>query len=155
MNVVIQSANLDHLNDIQELNHQLCIKENKEFDASINKDYPIQKVGETYFRKRIQNDFACVATLGNKVIGYLVGSIIKPEEYRNVRKLAEAENMFVLEEYQSMGVGKKLLDAFVEWCGSRSVERIRLVASAQNLKAIHLYRREGFLDHHLALEKEL
>jgi len=43
MEVKIQVAKQKNLIDIQKLNHQLCIKENQEFDTTINKDYPIQK----------------------------------------------------------------------------------------------------------------
>ena len=52
MEVKIQFATIKNLRDIQDLNHQLCIKENKEFDATINPDYPVQKQGEEYFKDR-------------------------------------------------------------------------------------------------------
>jgi len=77
------------------------------------------------------------------------------EEYKNVSKLAEAENMFVLEKYRSSGVGKQLLQGFIKWCKAKGVKRIRAVASAQNIRAIEFYRREGFKDSTLALEKEI
>ncbi len=45
MKIKIQSATLKNLKDIQDLNHQLCIKEHKEFDSTINKDFPVQPAG--------------------------------------------------------------------------------------------------------------
>ena len=155
MEIKIQSATLKNLKDIQNLNHQLCIKENKEFDATINKDYPIQKSGEKYFKERIKKDFAWVAIINGKVVGYLVGAVIGIEEYRNVSKLAEAENGFVIEEYRSKGIGTRLLQEFVKWSKSNGAKRIRAVASAQNARAVELYRREGFKDYNLTLEKEI
>ena len=155
MEVKIQFASIENLGDILNLNHQLCIKENKEFDATINKDYPIQKSGEEYFKERIKNDCALVALIGSKVVGYLVGAVIEKEDYRNISKLAEAENMFVLEEYRSLGIGKKLLDEFFKWCKQNEVKRIRAVASVQNIKAIAFYKKGGFLDYNLVLEKEV
>lgn len=155
METRIQFATIENLGDILNLNHQLCIKENKEFDATINKDYPIQKSGEEYFKKRIKNDCALVAFADDRIVGYLVGAIIETENYRNISKLAEEENMFVLEKYRNLGIGKQLLQEFIKWCKSKKVERIRTVASAQNTKAIEFYKREGFIDYNLVLEKEI
>ena len=155
MEVIIQFASLENLGDILNLNHQLCIKENKEFDATINKDYPTQKSGKEYFAERIKNDCALIAFIGDKVVGYLVGAIIEAEDYRNISKFAEAENMFVLEEYRNLGIGKKLFDEFIKWCKSNEVKRIRAIASVQNIRAIEFYRREGFVDYDLVLEKEI
>jgi len=138
MEVKIQFATIKNLKDIQDLNHQLCIKEKREFDPTINKDYAIQKSGEKYFRARVKNDCALIAIADSKIVGYLVGAIIDTEKYRNVSKLAEAENMLVLEEYRNSGIGKQLFREFVKWCKSKSVKRIRAVASAQNTKAIFL-----------------
>lgn len=151
----IKVATIGNLKDIQELNHQLCIKENKEFDPTINEDYPIQKEGKEYFKERIENGCALVAEVDNKIVGYLVGGMSEISDYRNVSKMAEAENMYVLEEYRSFGIGGKLFKRFVDWCKIREVERIRVVASAKNTKAIEFYKKEGFETCEIALERKL
>lgn len=151
----IKVATIDNLKDIQELNHQLCIKENKEFDPTINEDYPIQKEGKEYFKERIENGCALVAEVGNKIVGYLVGGMSEISDYRNVSKMAEAENMYVLEEYRSFGIGGKLFQRFVDWCKIREVERIRVFASAKNTKAIEFYKKEGFETCEIVLERKL
>ncbi len=135
MEIQIQFATIKNLRDIQNLNHQLCIKENKEFDITINKDYPMQKSGEEYFKERIKNDCALIAITDGKIIGYLVGAIVEIEDYRNISNLAEVENMFVLEEYRNIGIGKKLIQEFIKWCKTKDAKRIRAVASIQNIKA--------------------
>ncbi|HLD54690.1 MAG TPA: GNAT family N-acetyltransferase [Candidatus Nanoarchaeia archaeon] len=155
MEVKIQFATIKNLKEIQYLNHQLCIKENKEFDATINPDYSIQKQGEEYFKDRINNGCTLITIVDGKVIGYLIGSISNAEDYRNLSKIAEAEEMFILEDYRSMKIGKKLLQEFAKWCKSKKVERIKVVAYAQNSKAIEFYRREGFKDYDFVLEKEI
>lgn len=155
MDIRIHSATIKHLKDIQHLNHLLCIKENKEFDSTINKDFSIQKAGEEYFTKRIQNDCALIAVAEDKVVGYLIGAIAETPQYRNVSKLAELENMFVLEEYRSTGVGKKLVDEFIGWCKKQEASRVFVIATAQNSFAIKFYNREGFQDSSVILEKEI
>lgn len=146
---------MENLGDVLNLNHQLCIKENKEFDATINKDYPILKSGKEYFKGRIKDGCALIALADDKVVGYLVGAITETEDYRIVSKIAEAENMFVLEEYRNLGIGKKLFEDFIKWCKSNEVERIRAVASVQNIRAIEFYKRENFNDYNLVLEKDI
>lgn len=148
-------ATIGNLKDIQELNHQLCVKENKEFDLTINEDYPIQKAGEEYFKERIENGCALVAEVDNKIVGYLVGGMSEISDYRNVSKIAEAENMYVLEEYRSLGIGGKLFQKFVDWCKTRGVEIIKVVASAKNTKAIEFYKKEGFETYDIVLERKL
>lgn len=153
--IKIRVATIGNLKDIQELNHQLCIKENKEFDSTINKDYPIQKEGKEYFKERIENGCALVAEVDNKIVGYLVGGMSEISDYRNVSKMAEAENMYVLEEYRSLGIGGKLFQKFVDWCKTRGVERIRAVASVKNTRAIEFYKKEGFETYDIVLERKL
>lgn len=155
MDVLIHSATINHLKDIQNLNHLLCIKENKEFDLTINKDFSIQKAGEEYFTKRIQNDCALIAVVEDKVVGYLIGAIAETPQYRTVSKLAELENMFVLEEYRNFSIGKKLVDEFIRWCKMQKASRIFVIATAQNISAVKFYSREGFENSSVVLEKEI
>ncbi|MFH1210354.1 MAG: GNAT family N-acetyltransferase [archaeon] len=155
MQIRIEPATINHLKDIQNLNLQLCEKEHKEFDPTINPKFPIQKEGEDYFKERIKNDCALVALFNGKVVGYLVGAISEAEEYRNVSRIAEAENMLVLEEFRSKGIGKQLFQEFIKWCKSKKIKRVKVVASALNKHAIEFYRREGFDDYDLVLEKEI
>lgn len=88
MEVRIRFATIKHLREIQDLNHQLCIKENREYDTTINHYYPLQKRGEDYFKARIKSGCALVAVENNIIIGYLVGEISPAEEYRTISKLA-------------------------------------------------------------------
>lgn len=155
MKVKIRKAKLSDLKDIQNLNKILCEKENKEFDKSVNKNYPVTREGRKYFEERIKKDFVLVALVDKKIIGYIIGAISEIEDYRNISKLAEAENMLVLKDYRSKGIGKKLFDEFIRWSKTKKAERVRAVASAKNSKAIEFYRREGFKDHDLVLEKEI
>jgi GNAT superfamily N-acetyltransferase len=155
MDILIHFATLSDLKDIQHLNHLLCLKENKEFDSTINKDFAIQKVGEEYFTNRIQNDCALVAIVEDKVVGYLIGAVAETPQYRIVSKLAELENMFVLEEYRNIGIGKKLVEEFIQWCKHQNVERTFVIATSKNTSAIEFYSREGFQDSSVTLEREI
>lgn len=155
--IKIREATIQDLLIIQKFNQELCVKENKEYDSSINPNYPLTEEGEKYFRLRIEhsNSLALIAEENDVAIGYLVGSLIEAEEYRNIKVIAEAENMFVDSRYRGMGVGSKLTKKFEEWCTEKGVENIRYVASAENVDAIRFYESQGLKKINITLEKQL
>ena len=155
--ITIRKATLSDLKLIQELNHELCAKENREFDQTIDPNYPFSKKGEDYFKLRLVSDdsFVLVAENGTEIIGYLVGALIAPMDYRTVTKLAEAENMYIKDDFRSKGIGGKLVALFEDWCKERKVQRIRYVASAGNAEAIRFYKKRGCKEVDIGLEREL
>ena len=158
MVVKIKPATLKNLKDIQKLNLILFKKEHKEFDNTLNCKWTFGKDGEDYFKKRITKNDGCVliAFVNDKIVGYLAGGFNKKSSVRVLpKKFARLENMFVLDKFRGQGIGTKLFQAFVDWCQSKGVGRLRVVASAQNTKGINFYKKNGFIDYDLILEKDL
>lgn len=153
----IKEAKIEDLKDIQKLNLLLFEKEYEEYDKFLNCDWTFGKEGEKYFKDKIlkEDDCAFIAIEDNKVVGYLAGGLTKGEDYRNLPKVAELDNTFVLKEYRNSGVGTKLYDEFIKWCKSKKVKIIKVQATAQNNKAINFYRKNGFEDYTLILEHKL
>lgn len=159
MDVTIKNASLDNLQKVQELNLRLFEKEHKEYDSLLSLDWTFGKVGTKYFQDRISKDDGCalIAVANNKIVGYLCGGLKskKTESYRNLPIMAELENIFVLKEFRSKGIGKKLYDEFVRWCKTKSVGKIKVGAFTQNELAIKFYRANNFKDYALVLELDL
>ena len=157
VDINIKEATIENLKDIQDLNLALFKKEHNEYDDTLNLNWTFGKEGTDYFKKRIieDNGYALVAESDGKIVGYLVGAISKAEFYRTISKIAEVENMLILEEYRSKGIGNELMDKFFSWCKSKGADRIKVVASAQNIKAINFYKKNGFLDYNLTLERNI
>ena|SRR3989344_3576827 len=155
MNIIYRKAALNDLKSIQKLNFELCKKEFKEFDNTINYKYALQKKGADYFKKRItrKDGFAFVALDENKIIGYIVGGIADIEDYRNIKKLGEAENMIIDESYRGKGIGSMLFKEFIAWCKSKKIHRVKVVISATNKKSIDFHKKMGFSDYNVTLEK--
>lgn len=63
--------------------------------------------------------------------------------------------MFVKAEYRAYGIGKKLMNSFVEWCKQNKAKRIMVTASSKNERTIKFYREMGFEDINLTLRKDL
>ena len=157
MNVVIKKATIDDLQKVQELNLELFKKEHEEYDSLLDLKWTFGETGTKYYKGRILKDDGCVlvATVENKIVGYLCGGIKKAEEYRNLPIVAELENTLVLEEFRSKGIGKQLFDEFIKWCKNKGVGKVRVEASAQNELAIKFYRTNSFEDYTLVLELDL
>ena len=158
MSLEIRSATIDNLEDIQILNLLLFKKEYKEFDNTLNCEWTFSEDGKNYFKNRITENDGCafIALNNDKIIGYLVGKIHEEKVPCRILPLfAELENMLILEEYRGQGTGDKLYLAFVRWCKSKEVGRIRVVASAKNTTAINFYRKNGLVDYDLILESDI
>jgi len=158
MDVEIRKATPHDLKKIQAFSKMLFEKESNEFDTTLNGDWSYGKEGEEYFLKRMNESkkgFVQVAEVEGEVVGYFCGGIVEPEYFRNVLIFAEGESALVLPEYRGKGIGTKFIHNFFEWCRERGVKRIRFVAAHLNEKAMKLYRKLGFEDYVVILEKEL
>lgn len=156
MEVVIRKARMADLKTVQDLNAGL-FKTDGPRDKFLNHKWPYQKAGKTYFKKAIAGKNTCcfVAEIENEIVGYLAGGITKKESWRIVKKRTELENVFVKDKFRSMGVGKKLMDAFLNWSQEVKAERALVVAYATNEKAIKFYKKNGFIPYGFSLETEI
>lgn len=153
----IRIATIEDLKEIQRLSLLQFENELKNFDSTLNREWSFSKDGEEYYKKSIIDDNRCifVAIYDKKIIGYLEGGISQGGSNRIFSKLAELEYMFVIKEYRSSGVGTKLYQVFVNWCGEKRVKRLRTEASSKNTDAINFYRKNGFVDYDLILERDI
>ncbi len=158
MKFKVKSATINDLKKVQELNLLLFEKEHAEFDDTLNCKWTFSKEGTEYFKNRINKDDGCVfvAYSENEIVAYLAGGLIsKKENHRVMSKSAEIENMFVTDKCRRMGIGTKLYKSFIDWCKTKEVKRLRVTASAKNRSGINFYRKNGFTDYDLTLEKEI
>ncbi len=155
--IVTRQATLADLETIRSLNQELCAKEHAEFDKTIDPNYPATEAGEAYFRSRLEqaDSFAVIAEEDGVAVGYLVGALLEVEDYRTVKRSAEAENMFVKAEMRGRGVGRKLMQQFEDRCREKGVEVIRIVASSGNTDGIRFYESRGLKPVSVVLEKQL
>lgn len=155
--VKIQKATMENLKDIQNLNLELFKKEYEEYDKTLDCNWTFSDKGGKYFKDMINNNknIALVVLDESKIIGYLVGSIIRASKIRLIKKMAVLDNMFILEDYRNKGIGAKLVNEFINWCKSNKIKRVRVVSSAGNINAINFYKKNQFFEWEITLEANL
>jgi len=70
-------------------------------------------------------------------------------------KYAEIENMFIEKKYRRKGLGAALVKNFINWCKKNKVDYISVSVSAKNEFGLKFYKKSGFKDYTLTLEKKL
>jgi len=148
----IRNATLDDIASIVNLNYALFQEDAGQRDPHMNLNWPIEE-GHGHFSKLVlDGDSLCLlATTGEAVIGYLVGYLLHGGNLRPI-KLAELESMFVIQNWRSRGVGRRLADEFLKWAEQKGAQRASVTAYAANTRAIEFYQELGFDPKSLTLE---
>ena len=141
--MIIRKATMNDLMSIIDLNKKLFHHDHK-FDDTLDLSWPDKN--NKYYKNRIRgpNSIAYVAEINKKIVGYAIASIIKAETYRKIesKRIAELENIFIIKEYS-------------KWAKSKGIKRLRIVASVKNEKAVRTYKKSGFKELNLVLEKTI
>lgn len=102
-----------------------------------------------------ENSVTFVAEEESKIIGYAAGEIRELPAWRKKSKAAELVEIFVLADYRSHGIGSQFVEEFIKWCQEKGVQRIKIEASFGNTPGINFYKKHGFHEQEVVLEKEL
>ena len=150
--IKIRRATLDDVPLMVDFNQQLFEFE-LPHNPTLNRDWPATH-GHAFFTERIKSSrhVSLVAEHAGQPIGYLAGGLSDPAFYKLPVRPAELEDMFVVERFRCSGAGSCLVGTFFNWCRERSVERVTVVASANNYAALRFYRHHGFSDSTVSLE---
>ncbi len=79
-------------------------------------------------------------------------SIVAYLGFRVVDEQAEMMNFAVLKDYQSQGLGTRLLTQCLKELAQMGVKMLSLEVRRSNHKAQHLYEKEGFVKSHIRKE---
>ncbi len=155
--ITIRKATIADLQTILDFNTKLCTKEHKEFDPTINPNFPATERGISYFKRTIEdNDRSIfIAEVGEKSVGYIAGGLEPVGAFRLISNMCEVDNMWVDEEYRSHGVGTQLMDMMTTWAREKGTKRMRVVASFGNNRAIDFYKKKGFGELDVILERDV
>ena len=81
----------------------------------------------------------------NKLVGYAFGWIDSRPPILSIQKIGNLSDICVSSASRKKGVGKQLLNLFVNWCKDKGVETIQLMVLCNN-NAVDFYTKYGFRD---------
>jgi aminoglycoside 6'-N-acetyltransferase I len=98
-----------------------------------------------YFARFIGNDDrkAFVAVEGGSIIGYIAVLIQEQASYWMVKKVGHISGLMVQNDHRRKGVGKKLLQAAVEYFKVKGIGQYTLFTSVNNKNGIEFYEKCG------------
>ena len=152
--ITIRTCRADEVEILQLLNDEVFI-DNAKYDTDLDLTWAKGEKGKKYFMELLSNKqaFAIIAENESKSIGYLAASQ-KHIDYRNSKYL-EIENMGVVPEYRSQGVGKMLMEECFKWAKEQGYKKVFVNTYIANEKALQFYKNNGFDVIDISLEKTL
>lgn len=154
MDIKIQHAKSADWQIIQKLNNQV-FESDKDKDDDLDLSWPFSSEGIEYYKNLANGEYGkCLIAFINEIpIGY-VALAIKDFGHRKSKYL-EIENIGVDPAYRSQGVGKLLLDKTIELAKEIKAAKLYVSAYWGNKRAIAFYKKNGFYESGLELEKKL
>lgn len=139
----IRKARADESTILQDLNNEVFV-DNVKYDPDLVLDWAYSEAGKKYFQELVADpeSICFIAEDDGKLVGYLAASP-KPISYRKSRYL-EVDNMGVIPEYRSKGVGRMLMDACKKWATENNYQKMFVNSYAKNEKAVSFYQKCGF-----------
>jgi GNAT superfamily N-acetyltransferase len=137
--LTIRDATLGDFQDIQLLFRKMFDIFYEDQDI----EYPYKESGKRYLEERIKHGIAIVVMIDNKVVGFLTGSIEQSLDFKTYEKYGFIHNMFILEEFRSTGIGKRLVETFIDRCKELGISYIHTDSDA-NQMLINFYTGIGF-----------
>lgn len=141
--MIIRNFEVDDLVQVLELSDEV-----RQHHANLLRGYFKVQANENeveYFLDALKNEkvLVLVAVEDNVVYGYLRAEFMdKP--YLVKSKIADIDNLGVSSKFRRQGIGKKLMDAFVEICREKKIDEIRLSVYNKNISAYNFYEEYGF-----------
>ena len=150
----IRSATINDLEKIKQLNTNAFIN-NVNYDPDAIEDWAHTPQGEKYLRNAIEDTSRCflVCEEENGIIGYIDGHDMECDWRKS--KYFELINLGVHTEKQGQGIGKALMEEVTKWATERGFERIYLNCYLRNKPALDFYKKLGFDEIDICLEKDI
>lgn len=154
MNIIIRTPNESDWQVIQKLNNQVFIND-QEHDDDLEMNWPFSAIGVGYYKKLANGEYGkCfIAYIDDKPVGYVALSI-KNFGYRK-SKYVEIENIGDDPKFRSQGIGVKLMGEIVKWAKEQNATKLYVSAYWGNKRAINFYKKNGFYESGVELDRKL
>jgi len=152
--ITIRPASPQDIKTLQALNHEV-FEDNLKYDSDLDLNWSLSEKGKEYYSSSLsgENTVCLIAEDDGKPIGYLSSGT--KEEVGRVGKYFEIFDMGVTPNYRSKGIGKLLVNECLSLVKSKGFKKISVRTYFNNIKAVEFYKRSGFSELEIGLEKSL
>lgn len=153
----IRKATIDDFEQILSLNSKLFLEEKECYDKTLNEEWPESQSAADYYQAVIDEHYSCcfVAEANSKVVAHATALIRDSYNCRIPDKHLLINFVYVVPEFRKQGIATSILEAMVEWAKCNDLEIIKINTYSKNEKAQRLYKKLGFDDYHVSLEKRI
>jgi ribosomal protein S18 acetylase RimI-like enzyme len=96
--------------------------------------------------KKRDQFIAYVAESGHESVGYCIATVHD--------RAGEIDSLFLSAAYRGKGYGKALMDLALNWLNDQNCETIRVSIAEGNEEALDFYRRFGFAERFVVMQKK-
>jgi len=152
--ITLRQATLADWEKLKDTNQRIFIN-NQDFDPDLIVDFASTTRGEKFFKDGITREEGCclIAEENGEIVGYADGGA-KDVPYRKSRYF-EIDNLGLIPEAKGKGLGRQLLEAITNWAKEHGFQKIYVNCYAMNEEALDFYRRNGYQEIDICLEKKL
>lgn len=152
--ITIRPVKPEDAEGLRQINDTIFV-DNPKFDDDVNPHYASTENAKEFFHKLTEQTegYCFVAEVDGQLVGYTNGE----EKYIPFCKSRyfEIDNLGVIPEQKGKGVGKQLMLSLMEWAKQHGFERVSVNCYIKNQEALDFYRRNGFTEVAIDLEKSL
>lgn len=154
MDIKIKTAKSDDWELIQKLNNQVFLID-KDHDDDLDLNWPFSEIGIKYYKRLANGEYGkCFIAYVDEVPAGYVALATKDFGYRK-SKYIEIENIGVDPEYRSQGIGRLLMEEIVKWAKEKGAAKLYVSAYWKNTKAVNFYKKNGFYEVEVGLDKKI
>jgi GNAT superfamily N-acetyltransferase len=92
-----------------------------------------------FLREGFSKHYFLIAYDGDLPVGFLQGDVLPKKN----RKIGFVRNVFVLERARGLGVGKKMIQDFFQYCKRQGADRVELISDVRS-DAYTFWSKSGF-----------
>ena len=151
----IRKATSKDLTKLKQIKTEFFVSEAR-MDALLNPSWTKKGLVQE-LRKQLSNKNVIyyIAEDKNDIVGYAAAQIDKPGQKTIPTKRGHLFNLYVKNPYRNQGLGQKLTDMTLKWLKQKNVKWVQLFVYSKNPSAYKFYKRFGFRDHMLEMEKTI
>ncbi|MBI5151556.1 MAG: GNAT family N-acetyltransferase [Candidatus Pacebacteria bacterium] len=126
------------------------------YDPHFNRDWYSSDEAKVYLLEVLSdgNSVILVAKEGETTLGCSVGFLYDSAKFRTVKEF-ELDMLGVDPSVQSQGVGTQLLQATEQWAKDHGYHKISITAYWKNVSALRFYKKNGYEEIDISVEKTL